>query len=106
MDLTGWLEFFVEGLATQLAEVKGRGEVAIRADLVARKHRLNDRQAAALDQAMVSSRLSIGDLERLLPNVNRRSLQRDLRILVEKGLLREVGTGPTDPNRYYAPVEL
>ena len=29
MDLTAWLEYFVEGLATQLAEVRRRGERAI-----------------------------------------------------------------------------
>ena len=32
MDLTGWLEFFTAGLATQLDEVKGRGERTIRRD--------------------------------------------------------------------------
>ena len=30
MDMTGWVEFFAAGLATQLAEVKSRGETAIR----------------------------------------------------------------------------
>ena len=33
--------------------------------------------------------------------MNRRTLQRDLKSLVEKGLLVEAGTGPTDPTRYY-----
>jgi Fic family protein len=46
MDFTGWLEFFVEGLATQV----------------------------------------------------------DLNLLLAKGLLREVGSGPTDPNRHYVAV--
>ena len=41
MDLTGWLEFFVSGLATQLAEVKARGEAAIKRDVVVKIHRLN-----------------------------------------------------------------
>src|SRR5262245_65238110 len=31
MDLTGWLDYFVEGLATQLDEVTERGKRAIRA---------------------------------------------------------------------------
>jgi len=31
------------------------------------------------------------------PKMNRRTLQRDLKLLVEKGLVREIGTGPTDP---------
>ena len=38
MDMTGWLEFFVEGLATQMDEVKERGTLAIKVDLIARKH--------------------------------------------------------------------
>ena len=48
MDLTGWLEFFTAGLATQLDEVKARGERAICRDAVVRQHGLSDRQAAAL----------------------------------------------------------
>jgi predicted HTH transcriptional regulator len=36
--------------------------------------------------------------------MNRRTLQRDLKLLVEKGLVREIGTGPTDPTKYYEPL--
>ena len=32
---------------------------------------------------------------------NRRTLQRDLKLLVDKGFARVVGTGPTDPTKYY-----
>ena len=48
MDLTGWLDFFIEGLATQMDEVKARGEPAIQANVLARKHGLNERQTAAV----------------------------------------------------------
>jgi hypothetical protein len=48
MDLTGWLEFFVEGLATQLTEVKQRGERAIHRDILVQEHKLSERQAIAL----------------------------------------------------------
>ena len=106
MDMTGWLEFFVGGLATQLSEVKARGEIAIRSDIVAQAYRLNPRQAAALDQVFAHGKLSLADLEHALPDVNRRTLQRDLKGMLGKGLLREVGSGPTDPNRHYVPVEL
>jgi len=41
MDMTGWLEYFVEGLATQLSEVTDRGKKAMKADLVAQQHALN-----------------------------------------------------------------
>jgi len=36
--------------------------------------------------------------------MNRRTLQRDLKLLVENGLVREIGTGPTDPTKYYQPL--
>lgn len=105
MDLTGWIEFFVEGLATQLDEVKTRGERAIRSDLIARRHRLSERQAAGFGYVLEHGRMSIKEYELLFPQVNRRTLQRDLRILVDKGLLVEQGTGPTDPTRHYRLAE-
>ena len=101
MDLTHWLTYFVQGLATQLDEVKSRGEIAIRADLMAGDRGLNTRQAAALDHVLATGRLTVGDLERLLPGVSRRSLQRDLKGLLDKGLLIEEGAGRTDPTRHY-----
>jgi Fic family protein len=104
MDLTVWLEFFVEGLATQLAEVKQRGEIAIRSDVLAQAHGLNARQAAALDQLFFRGKLTLSELEERFPETSRRTLQRDLKLLLMKGLLREVGAGPTDPNRYYIAV--
>jgi hypothetical protein len=36
--------------------------------------------------------------------MNRRTLQRDRKLLVEKGLVREIGTGPTDPTKYCEPL--
>jgi len=106
MDLTHWLTYFVVGLATQLAEVKSRGEIAIRTDLVAVDRGLNERQTAALDHVLANGRLSVGELEALFPGVSRRSLQRDLRGLVDKGLFQEKGAGRTDPNRRYVLGEL
>ena len=101
MDLTGWLEFFTEGLATQLDEVKARGERTIRRDVLVRQHGLSDRQALALGHAIEHERLAIQDFEALCPGANRRTLQRDLKAMVEKGLLVERGAGPTDPTRHY-----
>ena len=59
-----------------------------------------------LAELFSSGRLAVGDLEGLFPSVNRRTLQRDLKTLLEKGLVREIGSGPTDPNRHYVPGEL
>ena len=101
MDLTGWIEFFTAGLASQLDEVKARGERAIRRDALVRQHALSDRQAVALGHVIEHGRVTIHDYGELCPGVNRRTLQRDLKALVEKGLLAEAGTAPTDPARHY-----
>ncbi|HDR14601.1 MAG TPA: Fic family protein [Desulfobacteraceae bacterium] len=87
MDMTGWLEYFVEGLTTQLAEVRERGEQAIRRDVLVKEHRLSDRQAKALGHILEHGSLTIQDFERLCPEVNRRSLQRDLKAMVDRGLV-------------------
>ncbi len=91
LDLTGWLEFFVEGLATQLAEVRERGEIAIRSDVIAKAHRLNARQEATIRYLLESPVLDIRTLETLFPGVSRRTLQRDLAAMETKGLLHHEG---------------
>jgi Fic family protein len=87
MDMTGWLEYFVAGLTTQLAEVRERGEQAIRRHVLVKEHRLSDRQAKALGHILEHGSLTIQDFERLCPNVNQRSLQRDLKAMVDRGLV-------------------
>ncbi|HRY45080.1 MAG TPA: Fic family protein [Thermoanaerobaculia bacterium] len=100
MDLSGWLDFFTEGLATQLGEVKARGEVVIRADLASRAHHLNSRQGAVLEEVLLRGGATLGEVEGRFPGVSRRTIQRDFRFLIGKGLLEEEGK-PTDPNRRY-----
>ena len=101
LDITGWLEYFVSGLVTQLEEVKGMGEQAIRCDILVKKHNLNLRQAGALSFLLEHGKLTIQDYEALYPETNRRSLQRDLRMLLGKSLIQEIGAGNTDPTRHY-----
>jgi len=101
MDMTGWLDYFITGLETQMIEVRGRGEQVIRRDVLVQQHRLNERQAKALGYLIQHGRLTIQDFELLCPAVNRRSLQRDLKGMVEKGVIAEVGAGSTDPTRHY-----
>jgi Fic family protein len=91
MNLTGWLEFFVGGLATQLDEVKARGTTAIRCDILVREHRLNERQGLAIEYLLQAPQMDIREFERLCPGVSRRTLQRDLAALEAKELIRHEG---------------
>ncbi len=105
MDMTGWLEYFVEGLTTQLTEVRQRGEQAIRRDVLVKQHGLSDRQAKALEYILEHGSLTIQDFERLCPEVNRRTLQRDLKAMVDKWVVIEKATSPTDPTKRYLLVD-
>ena len=91
MYLTGWLDYFVEGLATQMDEVKERGERVIKADVLAAKHRLNARQKSALRYLFERGKMTIQDFEALCPQAHRRSLQRDIQGLVKTGLVGASG---------------
>ena len=98
MDLTGWLEFFTDGLATQMREVQERGERVIKSDILARRHDLNERQRRAVRHVLETGSLSIQEFEGLCKGVIRRTLQRDLRELVRVGLL--VSEGATTRLKY------
>ena len=98
MDMTGWLEFFVEGLSTQLAEVRERGKQAIRRDALIKEHKLSDRQAKTLGHILEHGSLTIQNYEAICPEVNRRTLQRDLKAMLDKGIL--VSEGATHHQEY------
>jgi len=92
MDLTGWLEYFVDGLATQMKEVTDRGKRIIRRDAIAQKYGLTARQALAVGYLLENPVLRIEDYEKLCPGTNKRTLQRDLKTLFQKGLLKAEGS--------------
>ncbi len=106
LDLTAWLEYFAGGLAMQMHEVQELGEQVIRRDVVlsrGRKAGLRDRPVAILAYLLEQGKGTVAELEAALKE-NRRTLQRDLKLLVDGGFIREVGTGPTDPTKHYEPV--
>jgi predicted transcriptional regulator len=92
MDLTGWLEYFVDGLVTQMKEVTDRGKRVIRRDAIAQKYGLSARQALAVGHLLESPVLRIEDYEELCPGTNKRTLQRDIKSLLEKGVLKAEGS--------------
>ena len=58
---------------------------------------------AVLGDLLTAGKATVAECEREL-KMDRRTLQRDLKLLAEKGLVRQVGIGPTDPTKYYQPL--
>ena len=74
-----------------MVEVRARGEQVIRRDVMSKQHGLNERQAKALGFLIQHGKLTIQDFEVLCPEVNRRRLQRDLKGMMDKQLIRAEG---------------
>lgn len=91
MDLTRWLEYFVHGLSTQLQEVKSLGKQAIEQDVMAKQYHLSDRQKLVMEYIAKHGGISIRQFEGICPGVTRRTLQRELKELVDKNILKVSG---------------
>ncbi len=87
MDMTPWLEYYTDGLATQMQEVRHLGELVIRKDVISKTYQLNDRQQKALAFLLEHGRMNIQDYEQLCPKTNRRTLQRELKEMIDNALL-------------------
>ena len=92
MDLTPWLDYFTQGLATQLQELVEQGTKAIKKDILTHKYHLSSRQEAAVNYALQNGSLTIQEYEKLSIKTPRRTLQRDLKSLVEKGVFSAEGS--------------
>ena len=101
LDLTGWLEYFITALATQLEEVSERGKEAIQTEALAKEYQLNARQKEAIRYLYEHRRLDLQTFTELCPSVTRRTLQRDLKSLKDKGLICEISAALTNPHQSY-----
>ena len=59
------------------------------------------RDGIAIDEILEHGKATIADMERLCPTISRRTLQRDLKQLVDKGLCVETALTSTDPTKCY-----
>lgn len=91
MDMTHWLEYFSEGLATQLREIKTYGKQVIQQTVRIEQHHLSERQKLAYDYMETKGSLTIHDFAKICPDVSRRTLQRELKKLIDKGLVESSG---------------
>ncbi len=91
MDITCWLEYFTKGLALQLKDVHHQGLWAIERPVLKAKHGLSARQMDALNYVFEHGRLTISEYQKLHKTIPRRTLQRDLKALLDKNLLKTEG---------------
>lgn len=92
MNMTHWLEYFCQALATQMRTIQYKGSQAMEVDRIVQQFTLSERQKRALERLIEKpAALTIQEYEALCPGVHRRSLQRDLADMVNKGLIIQAG---------------
>ncbi len=95
MDLTGWLEYFVDGLKVQMIEVKSKGEAAIKREIViekAVKAGLKDRQKSVLNYLIENPYITRSKYVELC-GVSIRTANYDLARLEKLGFIERSGVG-------------
>jgi len=103
MDMTTWLEYFVDGLRSQMTEIQAKGEQLIKQDSQLQKIKkigLNKRQEKAVKHLIIKGTLSVNEYQSVASCI-RRTAQRDLEELVEKKIVKIVAKSPTDPTKHY-----
>src|SRR3989338_2885457 len=103
MDMTTWLEYFVDGLRSQMTEIQAKGEQLIKQDSQLQKIKkigLNKRQEKAVKHLIIKGTLSVNEYQSVASCI-RRTAQRDLEELVEKKVIKVVAKSPTDPTKHY-----
>lgn len=93
MDMTVWLEYFVDGLRSQMKEIQGKGKKIVSADKVIKQFEdkgLNDRQAKIIRYLVVNDKITNDECQKVCGSI-RRTATRDLSSLVEKGVVEMKG---------------
>jgi len=101
--MTTWLEYFVDGLRSQMEEIQAKGEQLIKQDSQLQKIKkmgLNKRQEKAVKHIIIKGTLSVNEYQSVVSCI-RRTAQRDLEELVEKNIIKIVAKSATDPTKHY-----
>ena len=92
MNMTKWLEYFSAGLAIQLREIKELGTKVIQQSIVSNKYNLSARQQLAINYMATEGSLSIQKFSDLCPDISKRTLQRDMKNLIDHEIVTSSGT--------------
>jgi Fic family protein len=103
MDMTLWVEYFVDGLRSQMEEIKNKGEQLIKMDAKfheVKKLDINKRQEKALKYLLKTGEIGVNEYQQVASCI-RRTAQRDLEYLENINIIKSVAKSKTDPTKHY-----
>ncbi len=93
LEMTTWLEYFVDGLRSQMEEINEKGKRVIVSEKIVKglsRHSLNLRQEKIIRFLVINDRIDNDQSQKLCGSI-RRTATRDLASLVQKGLVEMKG---------------
>lgn len=103
MDMTSWLEYYVKGLSTQMQEVQNKGEQVIKTGVLLAKASAAGLSGNALNilAAILKDGINTPSALATKLHIDRSTVHRHLRNLIEAGCLRVVRSSRNDPTAHY-----
>lgn len=94
-DLTPWLDYFVEGVAIELNKIKERvRKISLDSrvkDSLGEQLTLNERQMLIMEFLHRHKSMQNKDFRKILPDYSDDTVLRELRFLMQKGLIKKIG---------------
>lgn len=101
VDFTSWLEYFCEGVAYDVSNVSEKVKLLVRDTKIAKatgRVRLSQRQERIVEYLQDYGVLQNKDFPMVFPSVSEDSVLRDLKVLLDKGIIQK--SGSTKSSRY------
>ena len=96
--MTEWLEYFTHALASQISEIQQKSATFTKYEYLKENHKLSERQINTIMYTIEFGEINIRIYKTLYPEVSKRTLQRELKKLVDIDLLEVKGN---TSNRIY-----
>jgi Fic family protein len=95
-DLTPWVEYFTESLAIELTKIKEKirqisVDVKIKDRMGGEQLYLSERQMKIMEYIQARKEMTMQAATQLLPMVSEDTILRDLKVLIEKGIIQKEG---------------
>ncbi len=95
-DLTAWVEYFVSALAIELTKIKGKVrqlsvDVKIKERIGGEQLYLTERQMKLMEYLQAQRQMTMNAAKSLLPLVSEDTILRDLRLLMDRGVVKKEG---------------
>ena len=91
MDMTDWLLYFTEGLSFQMQSVHQSALQNVQLETLQQEYHFTERQSSAIAYMLAHTTMTIQNFEKICPKINRRTLQRELKTLIELGVIETEG---------------